>query len=280
MPTSFGILKGALRSYSGGDYIHALLELKALINESRDCWTAYLVKGKVNAALNRYEQAIADYSLVLEMSQSLNERNRRQIVQSIALCSTKLSARQRADLAKYFQKGPPPPPVKKRGGGSRVICTSETGKIAHLGKFLIDARDMEKLEQLVLLEGSGDSRVHVLSREAGLAFRALLQKIDKQPGVVGSCIIGRDFFLRASTLPEDYDAEPFGINALTVFLSVRDKVNLFGDEKEGHVLARTELGYLIIVELDDLVLITLSNEKVLSKLLKLARKTAKFVDYR
>jgi predicted regulator of Ras-like GTPase activity (Roadblock/LC7/MglB family) len=275
--SSFGIIKRALRCYSNGEHFHALLELKNLVGIERDCWTAYLVKGKINAALRRYHEAIADYNLVLQMHPHLNERNRRQLLQSVALCATKLAEMQKAELETYFKKGPPPRRTKKRNHLTRAIGTSNSGKIASIGKFLVDTQDLKKLEHLLLLEDGVNCGINVVSLEAGQAFNKLVQNIDRLSGVVGSCIIGRDFFLRANTLPEEYDAEPFGINGLALFLSATQKDKLLGFHDGGQVVVFSELGYLLILEIGGLLLITLSNENEVSKLVKLANKIAKLV---
>src|SRR5262249_39592345 len=104
-----------------------------------------------------------------------------------------------------------------------------------------------------------------------------LQKIDKHPGVVGSCIIGRDFFIRASTLPEEYDAEPFGINGLAFFLAAKEDDKLVEFYRDGQVLVRCDFGHLVILEFNGVILITLSDEKEIYKLVKLANKIAKIV---
>ncbi len=274
MPTTFGIIKGALRSYSDGENIHALLELKSLIERERDCWTAYLVKGKVNAALCRDYDAIADFNLVLEMSPNLNDRHRRHVIGCMALCANRLAGKQKAELVRYFKKGPPAI-TKKRALGARVIDSPNTGRIAQVSKFLLDRFDIEKIENLARNQGNGVKYVQVLSEQTGLGFLSLLQKIDRFSGVVGSCIIGRDLFVRANSLPEDYDVDSFAINALMVFLSAKENDRLIEFYKGGQVLVRCHLGLMMMLEFDGLVLITLSNEKDILKVVKLADRIAR-----
>ncbi len=276
MATSFGIIKGALRSYSDGEYIHALLELNDLIERERECWTAYLVKAKINAALHRDYEAITDLALVLEMSSNLNERHRRYLMATMALCANRLADKQKFELNRYFKKGAAPR-KKKLGMGAHVVNTGSNGKIAQLGKFLIDARDMEKLSNLVLKSDSAVSGIDIISLEDAKSYSNLLQKIDRQPGVIGSCIIGRDFYIRASTLPDDYDPEPFGINGLVAFLSAKENDRLVEFYRDGQVLFLCDLGHLLILEFAGGILITLSKERDLLKLVKLAHKIARLV---
>jgi len=286
---SFGIIKLALRSYSDGENIHALMELKSLIKAERDCWTAYLVKGKVNAALHRYYEAIADYSLVLEMSQNLNERNRRYVLQSIALCATRLTALQKTDLDRYFRRGPAMPKrgqdmprgkVPKKTLADLVpgpllpvpVKKPETGRIAHIGKFLIDRRDAETIERFIANGAAGLAGMQILSLEAVAKLQAALKKVDKHVGVVGSCIIGRDGLLRVSSMPADYDAESLGTCALAVYLTAANTSGTMARGKIEQIIVRSQKGYMVIVEMGEQILICMTEAMEPAQLAKLVKK--------
>jgi len=286
---SFGILKLALRSYSDGENIHALMELKSLIKAERDCWTAYLVKGKVNAALHRYYEAIADFSLVLEMGQNLNERNRRYVLQSIALCATKLTALQKTDLDRYFRRGPAMParakPIAKKTLADLMpgpltpapAKKPEPGRIAHIGKFLIDRRDAEKIERFIENGAASKSGVHILSLEAVEKLNASLKKVDKQSGVIGSCIIGRDGLLRVSSMPVEYDSESLGTCALAVYLTAANTSGSMHRGKVEQIIVRSRMGYMVIVEIGELILICLTAALEPDQLSKLVKKISRSV---
>lgn len=282
--SSFGIIKLALRRYTDGENIFALMELKSLLKVERDCWTAYLVRGKVNAALHRYYEAIADYSLVLEMSENLNQRNRRLIIQAMALCSSRLSALQKVDLERYFRRGPELPakdtaarklpPITAPALDKRV----EPGRIAHIGKFLIDSRGAQNIEHFIANGFSFQSRVRILSFDVVEKLKNILKKVDRQPGVLGSCIIGVDGLLRVTSLPQEYDSEALGTCALAIYLTAGNTCRKIGGAAVNEIIVRSTQGYMVIAEFDDLIFITLASEQEPDRLSRLVRKIARAIN--
>lgn len=276
MSTSFGIIKGALRNYSDGLNVHALLEIKNLLENEQDCWTAYFVKGKANAALGRHEDAIADFNLFLEMSTDLNERHRRHVIQSMALCASKLAEKQKRELGFYFKKGPDGQ-GQKRGMGAILLSPSGSGRIAQVGSYLFDHKEKARLERLMASEEITGPGVEVMSKEEADSFNELLEKIDAQKGVVGSVIIGHDLFVRACSLPETYDARSLAISSFVVFTMAEEQDKFFEFYKGGQAIVRVDLGYILLQEFDGCVLAILCNEMVLFNLVKLADRVARLL---
>lgn len=157
-------IKRCLRLYRDGDTRHAALELKAVKTKDRDWWF-YLVSARVNASLKELPLAIADYMNVMSAPNSLNARNRSKILRSIVVYSSQLSHSQKAELANIFRKD---------FGFSKSEWNSDswmetwrwlqfpesaakptssfgqsTGRIQNIGKFLLDARDLEKLHKII-----------------------------------------------------------------------------------------------------------------------------------
>lgn len=170
------LIKRCLRFHRDGDTRHAMLELKAADSEDRNWWF-HLVSARVNASLKELPQAIADYMNVMSAPNTLNARNRSKILRAIVVYSTQLNSEQKAELAAIFRKD---------FGCSRSEWYSDTwmetwqwlqfpeeaavaikthapstGRIKNIGKFLLDASDVEKLNKLVS-EEAPKSKIRIL----------------------------------------------------------------------------------------------------------------------
>jgi|AGTN01.2.fsa_nt_gi hypothetical protein len=169
-------IKRCLRFHRDGDTRHALLELKAVDSNEKDWWFL-LVSARVHASLKELPLAIADYMNVMSAPNTLNARNRTKILRAIVVYSTQLNSEQKTELAGIFRKDfgfsgsewysdswmetwrwlqfpeEAAVAIKTHGPG--------TGKIKNIGKFLLDACDVEKLNRLVS-EEAPKSKIRIL----------------------------------------------------------------------------------------------------------------------
>jgi len=152
MPNSNKITKRALRYQHDANWRSALLELNAAIEEDPDYWHGYWIRGSVNASMGNYLEAIADFTKVLQQPNRLNSRNKTELLRQIAAYATKL-----AELQKVQPVEEPP---------SKCLVTfipSKAGRIAQIGRFLFDAQDIAKLNQLVAKGATKGSTVRELT---------------------------------------------------------------------------------------------------------------------
>src|SRR6516225_12433431 len=146
MTTRLNTAKRALRLASSGQNIHALLELNAAVEERPEYWPYWCLRGRVNATLERYLEAIADFTHVLQQPKSVNRRNKIALLEKISNCADKLCKLEKAGLDRTFRKD--------FGVSSQKIVAGQpsTGKIAQIGKFILDSHDINKIGHLVLHE--------------------------------------------------------------------------------------------------------------------------------
>ncbi len=154
MSLSLKATKRALRYYRHEQYRHALLELNAVIAEQPDYWLGYFGRGKVNAAMGRYLEAIEDFTRVLRQPRLLNKRNRFRLLQNVAAYAVKLCDLEKGERLNWLA-------VKPYNVGTPSTKTS--GRIAQIGKFLFDAQDISKLNRLVSGEPASGSAIRRLT---------------------------------------------------------------------------------------------------------------------
>ena len=163
----FHILKRAMRFYAAGEHPCALLELDAIIgtDKENDSSALFCLRGRVKQVRSRYPEAIADYmkALTIATPESLNQRNTLRILQNIIECSTRLDDNQRGPLHALLRKEfglkkndwfPlemqfAPPSFRPERKPLPPRTPAPTGRIHNIGKFLLDARDLQKLASLV-----------------------------------------------------------------------------------------------------------------------------------
>ncbi len=152
MANSNKTTKRALRFQHDADWRTALLELNAAIAEDPDYWHGYWVRGMVHASMENYLEAIADFTKVLQQPNRLNSRNKTDLLRRIAAYATKLAEVQKSA------------PEQHRPGQCVVTrIPSKAGRIAQIGRFLFDAQDIAKLNQLVEKGAASGSTVRELS---------------------------------------------------------------------------------------------------------------------
>lgn len=137
MSSSNKTTKRALRQHHDEDWRNALLELNAAIEEDPNYWHGYWVRGRVHESMGNFLDAISDFTKVLQQPNRLNSRNKSQLLRKIAAYATRLAELQKDDSTSEPKKC------------TVTFIPSKAGRIAQLGRFLFDAQDIAKLNQLV-----------------------------------------------------------------------------------------------------------------------------------
>ena len=150
------------------------------------------------------------------------------------------------------------------------------GKIAAIGKFLLDQQDLTKIGRLAQ-EDLSDSKVRVLTLEAAEEINRLLQHIGTQAGVVGSVIVGHDGILIASNLPSEFDPESVGVWSLGIYVNTTNVSKKMGHNHLHQLVARSPHGYLVIADFGGGILVTVSDGHETDKLIPLMRSITQLV---
>ena len=171
-----------------------------------------------------------------------------------------------------------PPKVEGVGRLSREDSGPEptSGKIAAIGKFLLDQQDLIKIGSLTK-EDLSDTKVRVLTLEAADEINKLLQHIGMQPGVVGSVIVGHDGILIASNLPKEFDPEAVGVWSLGIYVNTTGVSKRMGHNHLHQLVARSQQGYLVIADFGGGILVTVSDGQETDKLIPLMRSITQLV---
>ncbi len=167
-------------------------------------------------------------------------------------------------------------PVPKIEGIGRLDAGSDnsqdagSGRIASIGKFLLDQKDLDKLGKLTNTDPS-EGKMRILTLEASQDLQELLGQIGKLSGVVGSVIVGHDGLLIANTMPGDMDAESVGVWALGVYMNTQHVTSKMGHDKVHQVVSRTPRGYVVIADFGGGLLVTVTDGSETDLLIPLMR---------
>jgi predicted regulator of Ras-like GTPase activity (Roadblock/LC7/MglB family) len=173
------------------------------------------------------------------------------------------------------------PPPKIEGLG-RLDAKPDTGgdtgsgRIASIGKFLLDQKDLEKIGKLTASDLS-DTKMKILTLEAASEIQGLLHHIGATQGVIGSIIIGHDGLLIANTMPQDIEADSVGIWALAVYMNTETAIKKIGHNRVHQIVARTPKGFLVIADFGGGLLVTLSDGSDTDALIPLMRSITQVV---
>ncbi len=185
------------------------------------------------------------------------------------------------EAVKEFAEVVPMPPPKIAGVGRldhRVDTTADSGsgRIASIGKFLLDQKDLEKIGKLTGSDLS-ETKMRILTLEAAQELQTLLHHIGTQETVVGSVIVGHDGLLIANTMPPDIDAESIGVWALGVYMSTEMVIKKMGQDRVHQIVSRTPKGYVVIADFGGGLLVTVSDGKDTDTLIPLMRSITQLV---
>lgn len=167
-------------------------------------------------------------------------------------------------------------PVPKIEGIGRLDAGSDnsqdagSGRIASIGKFLLDQKDLDKLGKLTNTDPA-EGKMRILTLEASQDLQELLGQIGKLSGVVGSVIVGHDGLLIANTMPGDMDAESVGVWALGVYMNTQHVTSKMGHDKVHQVVSRTPRGYVVIADFGGGLLVTVTDGSETDLLIPLMR---------
>jgi predicted regulator of Ras-like GTPase activity (Roadblock/LC7/MglB family) len=178
-----------------------------------------------------------------------------------------------------YQGGPPPKieGIGRLDAGGDQNQDAGSGRIASIGKFLLDQKDLDKIGKLTNTDFN-DSKLRILTKENSDDLQALLGQIGTQKGVVGSVIVGHDGLLIANTMPSDMDAESVGVWALGVYMNTEHVTKKMGHDRVHQVVSRTPRGYVIIADFGGGLLVTVTEGKDTDSLIPLMRTITQLVN--
>lgn len=183
-----------------------------------------------------------------------------------------------AAVAHVPQSNLPPPKIEGIGKLDASADVEETGsgRIAAIGKFLLDQKDLEKLSKITAADQQ-DIKMRILTLEASEDLQTLLSEIGGQEKVIGSVIVGHDGLLIANTMPEEVDAESIGVWALGVYMNTEHVTKKMGHERVHQVVSRTPRGYVVIADFGGGLLVTITEGTDTDTLIPLMRKITDLV---
>jgi predicted regulator of Ras-like GTPase activity (Roadblock/LC7/MglB family) len=173
-------------------------------------------------------------------------------------------------------------PITKIDGIGKLDTKAEStdnvggGRIASIGKFLLDQKDLEKIGKLTNSDLS-ESKMRILTTDAAQELQNLLHHIGAQKTVLGSVIVGHDGLLIANTMPNDLDAESIGVWALGIYMNTENVLRKMGQERVYQIVARTIKGYVVIADFGGGLLVTVSDGKDTDALIPLMRAITQLV---
>jgi predicted regulator of Ras-like GTPase activity (Roadblock/LC7/MglB family) len=172
----------------------------------------------------------------------------------------------------------PPPKIEGIGklDASADVAETGSGRIAAIGKFLLDQKDLEKLSKITAADQQ-DIKMRILTLEASEDLQTLLSEIGGQEKVIGSVIVGHDGLLIANTMPEEVDAESIGVWALGVYMNTEHVTKKMGHERVHQVVSRTPRGYVVIADFGGGLLVTITEGTDTDTLIPLMRKITDLV---
>jgi len=181
-------------------------------------------------------------------------------------------------IAQAISPGLPPPKIEGIGKLDVGPEKQETGsgRIAAIGKFLLDQSDMEKLGKITGSEQS-ELKMRVLTLEASEDLQTLLKEIGTQQKVIGSVIVGHDGLLIANTMPEEVDAESIGVWSLGVYMNTEHVMKKMGHERVHQIVSRTPRGFVVIADFGGGLLVTITDGTDTDTLIPLMRKITDLV---
>lgn len=158
-----------------------------------------------------------------------------------------------------------------------TVNDAGSGRIASIGKFLLDGKDLEKIGKITASDPSADTKMRILTPEGAAELNAILQHVGAHPGVVGSVIIGHDGLLIVNNMPPEMDAEYFGVMAYTLFMSTTHATAKMGSQRVEQIVSKTPLGYLVIANFGNGLLVTASDVQNIETLIPLLRSITQLV---
>ena len=166
--------------------------------------------------------------------------------------------------------------VDRLDSRAEPIPEGGSGRIAAIGKFLLDNKDLEKIGKITASDLS-DRGMRTLSLEAHRELSNLLKQIDSQVGVIGTMIVGHDGLLIANTVPPEMEAESLSKWAQAIYMGTAQVIEQLGNERVRQIVSQTERGYLIIANFGAGLLISCTNPLKIDHLLPLMRTITQLV---
>lgn len=175
--------------------------------------------------------------------------------------------------------GSKPPKIEGVGRLDKNADTSGdagSGRIASIGKFLLDQQDLAKIGKLAASDMS-DTQMRILTLDAAQELQDLMGQVKTLPGVVGSVIVGHDGILIANNLPQDMEPESVGVWGLGIYVNTDNSMKKLGHKVIHQIVAGTPKGYLVIANFGGGILVTVSDAKGAETLIPLMRTVTQLV---
>ncbi len=146
-----------------------------------------------------------------------------------------------------------------------------SGRIAAIGKFLLDAQDFPVIDDMVnRIENS--QNIRLVTVEAAATIYKLQEYLSQQPGISGSMLLGHDGSIISSKLKPGLDVDAVAIWSLCSYLNSANASRLMGHDRLQQVVSKTAQGFVVIINFGEGLLITLIDGQEAGLLVNLMRK--------
>lgn len=173
-----------------------------------------------------------------------------------------------------------PQPVEGIARLAPLKDVPSSGRIASIGKFLLDSRDIEKIQKIT----SGDLSLtgwHTLSAKAASELERILKPLDSCKQVLGSVIIGTNNLVISHTLPVAAEAELVAVFSFACHLNVQATLRMLSKKEIHQTVLKTSQNYLLTSRFAFGLLVSLCKMTTVEELSSLMRKqksTAKRIE--
>ena len=133
---------------------------------------------------------------------------------------------------------------------------SYSGKITDIGKFLLDP-DAVKAFESILYSQKIDKTMRRLSSAESHSIENLQAHLLKQPGIIGSIIMGHDGFVLSSNVPAGIQAKELASWAQCAQINSIIAAELLGAKGMEHLILTSDNATTLITDFPEFLLITL-----------------------
>jgi predicted regulator of Ras-like GTPase activity (Roadblock/LC7/MglB family) len=95
-------------------------------------------------------------------------------------------------------------------------------------------------------------------------FDHVLEGLFAEPDIIGTVLVSHDGIILANDLPEEYDFESVAIIGLGIFINSSSIARKMRCHRVEQVVLQTTLGYLVLADAGDVVVVTLRKAPAMS----------------
>lgn len=128
------------------------------------------------------------------------------------------------------------------------------GKISDLGRFIVD----DLVRQSISRISQTSSKERIFTLEAAMSATQLLKQLEGMEGVQGSLVLGTDGTPIISTLEDRFELDILGPCVLGSYLTTYNLLKQIGCSAS-HMIFRTDSGYHMITDMNDALLLTVTD---------------------